>query len=755
MRTFERYTFKLVVTNLTTSVSNEYVVHPAYDSLKMKYSRQSGEMYYNKDIDTEFTLINDECDIVKQSSYYTKFVLEIYDRGTKIAEGAFRKTECKFDNDKRTAKFSVNANVLYELIESKKGDEYDLIKLGLEKRNLSYTIYPMVQYYELGTMNMLNIVQCEMAHKESATQIDALSELVGIDKDGAFSRQNIADTVSLYIRITIPSGQEGAGTYEYFGMWYVKVGTTYHYRIPKVGDNTWYFKMEITNDNYGYTVGLALFDNNNHRKTTTNWLEEASMMTEDSIIIFTEDGSSGYIASMKISACLCRAIGRTFTSDERVPSDWSNIAFAIGGADPMYSGKGMKNWCTIKQPYSHIVSCTTFSATDQGYGHKPNDPTQFYCKPDNQHIYAPIMTTCWSDYHSFWVAVDEMSADAALIQGRNNTQNVTCKDMYEIGSVIKALLAKIDSRISFEPNYNYSHFLYDPINPVSSQPNGSMLITQKTNIIYTGYEYPAWKAPIHLEYILDFLKNGLNCYWYLDSENHFHIEHISYFIKGMTYGIDPRNKVVLSDRYDARNVRPQSYMTNKWQYKGADKQTTRIEFSWMDETGEIFDDYPIVVTDAYKFSETEQTEKRKVSMVTTDINFIYAMSDGVSNEGFAVATTQYIGGDNIEIGTAKKDGIEFSLQNSGMSFFHIIPLYMLYNIQSEKVTLHDEVQLHNVPVIDKMRQNDVTFQVNDGEVVTPMTLIETGVGIGEIESLELDLATNTAKATLKYELDIQ
>ena len=103
----------------------------------------------------------------------------------------------------------------------------------------------------------------------------------------------------------------------------------------------------------------------------------------------------------------------------------------------------------------------------------------------------------------------------------------TLKVAYAISAVIKTLLAEIDPSIQHEATSEYSNFLYGStsINNVGFR----LFITSKSNILKGEYDQAAQKAEITLKDLMEMLANCYQCYWYIDDNNRFIIEHIYYF----------------------------------------------------------------------------------------------------------------------------------------------------------------------------------------------------------------------------------
>ena len=128
----------------------------------------------------------------------------------------------------------------------------------------------------------------------------------------------------------------------------------------------------------------------------------------------------------------------------------------------------------------------------------------------------------------------------------------TIRDTYPLASVISVLLAKIAPGITHEGTTDYSKFLYDETNPITNVDQ-RLFITPKSNLVTAGYDQPAQKAPITLKRITDMLRDCFRCYWFIDEQNRFRIEHIQYFRNGGSYSGSPVVGIDLTTQKVPRN----------------------------------------------------------------------------------------------------------------------------------------------------------------------------------------------------------
>lgn len=193
--------------------------------------------------------------------------------------------------------------------------------------------------------------------------------------------------------------------------------------------------------------------------------------------------------------------------------------------------------------------------------------------------------------------------------------------------------------IRHEDTIEFSQFLYGE-NPITHIEQ-NLLIAPKSNIRSSNYDQPAQKATVTLKAILDMLRDCFRCYWFIDDDGRFRIEHISYFMNGGTYTGDPVVGIDLTTLRSRRSEKEWSFAKNKFKY---DKPETaaRYQFSWMDDQTELFNGYPIDIVSG--FVEKDKTEEIRVSQFSSDVDFILLNPGVISADGFVLMAAYYEGG---------------------------------------------------------------------------------------------------------------
>ena len=404
-----------------------------------------------------------------------------------------------------------------------------------------------------------------------------------------------------------------------------------------------------------------------------------------------------------------------------------------------------KNYHYVKEynVSSGLRFSTELTSTPNQWGlYKPG---QYYQRPFISATAEafPVARSAWTQV-SLWLGLlDEDFAYEARARAP-----FTLKDAYPLSSVISVLLGQIAPGITHDATPEYSQFLYG-INPLTGIAQ-TLLITPKSNVISSGYDQPAQKAPITLRNVLDMLRDCYCCYWYIDADNRFRVEHIQYFKQGGSYSGTPTIGIDLPAMRVSRNNKDWSFASNQFKYDKPE-MTSRYQFGWMDEVTELFEGFPIDIP--AKYIDQSKIEEIRVSQFTSDVDYILLQPGDISKDGFVLLSAR-------EYAQAALEGQYFlpyytfslgypvALQNGYAAFVYLQDYYaydmpaLIYNVGSvTKVAAG----------VKKLKSQTISFPaLTDPDMVR---LIRTGLGNGVIEKLSINLSSRNAEATLKYDTE--
>jgi len=245
---------------------------------------------------------------------------------------------------------------------------------------------------------------------------------------------------------------------------------------------------------------------------------------------------------------------------------------------------------------------------------------------------------------------------------------------------------------------------------------------------------------------LNMLRDCFRCYWFIDDQNRFRVEHIQYFRNGGSYSGTPVVGVDLTAEIVTRNGKKWSFARDQYSFDKPE-MAARYQFGWMDDVTQLFEGYPIDILS--KYVNPDNIEQISIAKFTSDIDYILLNPEDISKDGFVLLAAVLDSGQyvlpysNIVIG-----GNDHRLQNALVSFA-ILQQYYAYDMPAYNYEINGEQ--YRAEGIKKLKKQTIRFPLlNDPNLVQ---LVKTTLGNGMIEKLSLNLSSRNANATLKYDTE--
>ena len=584
----------------------------------LDYTRESSQRFFRKSLSSKIDFVRDDYDLIMSAGYEDTIYFYLHistDNGLTWAQywqSKFVRTSCTINRDDK--RVSVTPETVDEYVEILKGieKEYNLIELAPATDRLQITKRPCIQTYVPGD----SVVNCFVSGCSWEVDAESTTDLNTIRNTYKFS----LNTILKEIEVTTQNGDTTAvGTYA--GRIIMTSETEWTGRLAQQNGGTHY--IDVTCENLSWSVAAefssisASLCNSSgtvlYRYTALNRSFDSGTVTFSAV---SGTGTmNGELYTYNVFArllCDVSSISGSATSNipaQDITDENLNYRKVIGYAVPI---------ATISNQYS--TEPTEYGRRDDGTYFAP----PFSVTGDK---FFPIAQSTWR-YASLWFRHSYVDAEV----DKEGRKSYILRDAYELSSCISVLLKEIAPGITHEATTAYSEFLYSQTNPVSGQPL-RLYLTQKTNILKGEYSQPAMKAPTTLQEILSMLRNALGCYWFIENGK-LRIEHISWFKNGGSYSNDIRTVGYdLTQIRDVRNGQLWEYGQREYTY---DKQdlSERYEYSWMDETTQGFDGYPIEIRSANV--EDGKVEEVNIGGFTTDIDYMLLNPGDISNDGFAL-----------------------------------------------------------------------------------------------------------------------
>lgn len=715
------YKFELTINGTTERA------YPIYNNeLSLSFEKETGQEFFRRKLSGELEFQSVDYRRIVSAAFDTRFGLVIfisYDAGVTWLtywSGEFWKTDCKFDADTETVTVTPSVKDQYTAVLAGIEKEYNLIDLAPEIMPVTADKRPMIQVYVPGQ----TVISCFLSGMwweqecEAVTDVSRLTE-VGDGKLN-FALNSSAKIVEItggaglpdvMIGETFSERQVGAhaitgGGYRLEYFYTVSAGgSTARWSIVRESDNVTLWQYTLTNSVPSatpYTVTLTPVSGTGASGNVTLYVSDMPVYSRYLLDVNNIAGVNTYAIS---------------TTDDIVPNN-RNYSRVVGyGVSDII----------------HFSTLLSNSPTEWGL-YKDG---KYYLSPSTLLInkYFPIARRTWGRV-SVWFA---FSALDRIFESAGRSPFVI-KDAYTLSGAIQVLLAEIAPGLTHSASGIYSRFLYGT-NPVTNIDQ-TLLITPKSNVISAGYDQPAQKAPITLKNITDMLRDCFRCYWFVDEQNRFRIEHISYFMNGGSYVGSPSVGIDLTTETVTRTGKKWAFAKDQYEFEKPE-MTGRYQFGWMDDVTQPFEGYPIDIISGYV--DVSKIEDVNITRFTSDIDYILLNPGAVSKDGFvllgAVNTGSTYNLPYLDLG-------DYVLQNGYLAFV-FLQRYYDYDMPARNYKINGVTKI--ALGVKKLKTQTIRFPVTqDPDLVK---LIKTNLGNGVIDKISVNLCNREANATLRYDTE--
>lgn len=700
-------------------------VHPNYsDGISLQSKRQTGERFRRTELSEKLVFQGEDYDWIVAQAFDTKFILHM-DTGTMTWDGVFWKTDCEFNADDRTCSVQPDPYDYYKAVLDGYEKDYDLVKLapatfpiGMQRRNI-LQLYVMSN--GVGDKVVTNVVggtTWEQDITVSYTEVTN-SKLVN---DWHFAKQKEQQGYSI-------GGSQYPGFYE--GDTNVQLGnSTIYFSGPNYDMGLWLEASGGGGQGLYLCSGMftkltpQLVPDTEHRQ----YIGPAeNVFPPDYVTIGTD-----ITATMATSAIYARLLcGEKITGYERSAEDiveynlnylsaYPNIAHAYGGGYTAYE----------------FVISTEVQNNPTPYG--KNSDGKYFVRPTAYlgSEYIPFAKSSWLPY-SLWI----WAAEAIMTQG---SDSYSLNDAYPIESCINILLGKITADSGKPVTFALADSLF--LNGDSPLRTGRKLfISQLSNVKKTYYQNAAQTGKITLKQILDMLRDCFHCYWHIDSEGAMHIEHISWYMNGGTYSSDTRTPSAdLTEMVHPRNFHTWDFGQNTY---GFDKVSLpeRIEMTFATSQTEPFNGNAIQYQSGYV--KKGSIDRVTVSNFYSDVDWLISGASGTGDDGWVVLDALDNSGTYTSaLVSLNLFGAQWNLQNGYMSFAYLETNFFGYDMSAPVAQYEGNYTMTCTDTV-RARTQQVVFPCSSA--LSDFALVKTGVGTGEIDSVEYKIKSGSAQADLK------
>lgn len=719
--------------------------NPFYsDKLELSHIKESGKQFFRAELSEELTFSNQEFDFIIGSDFETEFHIQIFELSDlggpfpkPLFDGNFYISDCKINRDDRTLAVKPKTKDQYTKILAGLEKEFNLIKLLPEIQELGITKRPVLQLYVPGSSVITNFVAGNYWEHEVTPE----SSVLQIQNEYHFSLTDILKSI-------IISGGSGLINGRYVGpLQYETTSTGATFSGILRNENTSDFVLFYSSESVSLSfVALAVHSIEVRRVSDSAVLYKGTtagaISADDFSLPLVSQGVAGFTGTMFSDVSTTRIYARYLLD---VPFYMTGPTIPIPEND--ISGENINYKRLAPFPAKNIAFISErSSAAPTEYGTLPGGLT-YYEPPNDTEYFVPINRNKWGDV-STWLRMD-LLVNTTEINGRI-TRYV--KDNYPLHSVIQVLLRELDPTINFLPDPLYSQALYSSILGVTMP---DFLITPNSNILTGDYSEPAKKAPITLKNVLDVLESCFRFHWFIE-DGKLRIEHINYFRNGGSYAIAPFVQLDISKIHSYpssnayypesnENVRSWAVATDNWEYEKIE-MPERYTFSGPGKYSLVFGGFPIEMLS--NFVQKGDTVDISTGQFSTDIDSILVSPDIVGKDGFMLLATPKVSGFRaVEFRNVSFEGRNYSIQNGFFAWPNLHNYFWKSDFPAKKVKIND-----SEIVISEVARNKVNeIEIPGGYAINLNQLIETPVGLGQIEKISLLLGSKSYKVNLKYD----
>lgn len=726
--------YKFTLTDRT--VTGTRAAEPVWkDDLTIDYEQERGQMFFRRKLSGRLNFVGDDYDWLMGRAYADEIGVTIQrsnDLGatwTDFWTGHFYKTDCEINVDDKRVTVQPEVDDAYNKILAGMEKEFNLIELLPETASVRIKKFPLIQIYYPGE-SIVSCIYNGMSWEQDVNQETSDSVL---RDDYHFKRNSNKREMTLKQSGSVYGVYEGdvtADKYHSYDVYFTPVSGGAGTRVHVV------YTVMAEPDYIVSNIVIQLLDSSNNE------------------LYKYENGTYGYIDTSNLSFTMRNGQGGTMDGQTLTRAVYARILLDVETFDGYETAPlSSSDFCHDNRNYTRAIGFTLgarylMTSTDTQvapteYGKSSNG--QYFVEPYSQDELYPIARTSWENT-SIWFVNDGNVIDYFRTNGQ---KAFTLKTSYPVWSVIAKLLAQIDASLSHAATTAYSQFLYSATNPVSNNPFYTLLMTPKTNLLAGEFSEPAQKAPITLKDVLEMLRDVYQCYWHIDGSK-LMIEHIKYYRNGGSYSVAPTVGPDITTMVCPRNGKAWGYGTSTYRYD-KEQMPEQYQFGWMDDVTKPFMGLPIVIRSPYV--DKGNIEETRVSMFTSDIDYLLLNPQSISKDGFALmagqasGTSYYLNVKYVPTGWAPWVDKFLYLQNGELAFCLLQPQYLCYNLPARSIKINEV--LSSARGIKRTKSQEVRVPMY--QEPNPMKLIKTFLGNGYVSKISLNLTSRVSKCTLKYE----
>lgn len=716
------------------------------DGTSLDYAQQTNEVFYRAKLNGTITFRFDTFDYIIDAGYNAvhKVVLQRYKETesdfVEVWRGKFTLTDCTINYDTHTIEVTPETIDRYTAVLDNLEKEYNLVKLKARMSPVNILIRPCLQIYKYGSSKIANFIGGNSwdSDCDAPTSVDDLTD--------TYKFEELRDCI--WFTGVVKSGPNAGKSAVYYGRFlfvgsamvvpmdgriynsdgtYIEEEEAYYCAITHDSGHKWLFSI-VAHGTSSLAIA-AMYDDRSGGDNTESYAE--GNIFEDTYLVWD------------------RVYGRTIcntTADDVTIGGSTYSLYAIAAND--MAGINLNYNKVMQQAFAHIEPSIDTAIEPTTWPQDTHD--RYFVKPANTpttHYWAASPETWLDVAYWWWAAAQEAEVEEKLTATRK------INDCYAYRSVIGRLLNKA----GIYPPYIISYCLGGTNDYVGTRTD--LRITPRSNVISSYYDTPAQNAPISLSKILNMLKAVYQCYWYIDNNGNFHIEHISFFDNGYSTTEDEPELIVdLESELHTRTLNNKVYGQNQVKFDKQD-MPEQYTFGWADSVTRPFIGYPINCID--KYVQQGNISEQNAADFDSDVDYVLSSPNDVSKDGFFLFALPAEGLDysdtlkveNVTIKDENGESYEVSIQNADAAFVKIHETWWRYHLPCENINVNNEDTVALTTGSYKLQSlefADTAMADIIGNVDNCNKIIRTQQGDGHVKSLSINLNSLATKADLLF-----
>lgn len=708
---------------------------PIYgNDVTLNYEKESGQQFFRKKFNGKLTFVKDDYTNIMARPFDESVGMFFFERNGNnfnfVSRMSFVRTDCNINEWDKILQVQPTIVDEYEEVIAGMSKEYNMAKFPLEVAPTTMDKRPCLQVYVAGS-DVLSCFCADMWWEQDA-------EVTTNEKTLLNTYHFQVDSILCEIKLTKVNALNVDGIYggnlqvftsgEFRGTLYSQTNREYKIIMRRLkdvdeeGGVSWKTEVTITK----YTDNVPLYNYTEQTWGTYYALEEYTLTP----------------SSLDVRGSV-NAVQHTYNIYKRFLTNKDTYRGRATKAVPTNDiTANNRNYHYIAEyPRANIAEISSnYSETPTEWGLSNNG--LYNMPPSILGTYYPLARSTWR-YGSLWYYYISIEKEYEF-QGREIFET---KDVYPLSAVINELLKNIAPSIKHYATEEYSQFLYSENKPIGNS-NFDLLITPKSNILVTEYQDPAQKAPITLADITEMLQKTFDCYWYIE-DNKFKIEHIQFFKNGGTYAGVPLISFDLTTMTNVRNGKPWAFATSEYKFD-KENMPERYEYEWSDDVTDFYKGNPIEIKSNYV--QKGNIVKTTISKFVTDLDYCLLNPNAMSMDGFVL-----LAGRKIEViddisyyAVLYLDYFTMSRQNGILGMSNLIPEYLTYDMPAQNIIVNESTDI--AKGIKRNKKQDVSIPMQTLNVDTNK-LVKTYIGNGQIDNIQINISSRTAKTTLQYDTE--